>query len=230
VGFREFSGDMVEAAMWEVLSSLLTDPVSLREVLQAMMERERKTHGDPDTEARAWAAKLAESERKRDSYQEMFAAGAMTLDELNGSYRMKAARAFARGFPYSILSCRHSVRLLAREQLSSCVRLLDEERLGIDREGHPHIGARIQSRRDTHGPTDAQRLDRHIETRSTFSDPNRNSYHRRPLPLLIYLVRLRGDYLSKLRMLLKAEPTRPSSKRVPRSFFACLASNRLCAS
>ena len=57
-----------------------------------MIERERKTHGDPDTKVRAWAAKLAESERKRDGYQEMFAAEAMTLNELNGSYRMKAAR------------------------------------------------------------------------------------------------------------------------------------------
>jgi len=47
-----------------------------------MIEQERKIHGDPDAEARAWAAKLAEIERRRDKYQEMFAAEAMTLDEL----------------------------------------------------------------------------------------------------------------------------------------------------
>jgi hypothetical protein len=47
-----------------------------------MIERERKIHGDPEAEARAWAAKLVELGRKRDKSQEMFAAEAMTLDEL----------------------------------------------------------------------------------------------------------------------------------------------------
>jgi len=76
------NAEKAEAAVWGAVSSLLTDPASLREDLQTMIERERKTHGDPDTEAGAWAAKLAEIERKRDRYQEMFAAEAMTLDEL----------------------------------------------------------------------------------------------------------------------------------------------------
>jgi hypothetical protein len=44
--------------VWEAISSLLTDPATLRQDLQAMIER------------------------KRDRYQEMFAAEAMTLDEL----------------------------------------------------------------------------------------------------------------------------------------------------
>jgi chromosome segregation ATPase len=50
--------------------------------LETMIERERKTHRNPEAEAREWAAKLVELERKRDKYQEMFAAEAMTLDEL----------------------------------------------------------------------------------------------------------------------------------------------------
>jgi hypothetical protein len=33
-----------------------------------MIEQERETHGDPDAEARAWATKLVELERKRDKY------------------------------------------------------------------------------------------------------------------------------------------------------------------
>ena len=56
--------------------------MSLGQDLQAMIEQERETHGDPDAEARAWATKLVELERKRDKYQEMFAVEAMTLDEL----------------------------------------------------------------------------------------------------------------------------------------------------
>jgi flagellar biosynthesis GTPase FlhF len=40
-----------------------------------------KATGDPEREARAWAATLAEAERKREKYQEMYAADAMTLEE-----------------------------------------------------------------------------------------------------------------------------------------------------
>jgi chromosome segregation ATPase len=47
-----------------------------------MIEREKETRGDPEPETKAWAATLTEVERKRDRYQEMFATGAMTLDEL----------------------------------------------------------------------------------------------------------------------------------------------------
>ena len=47
-----------------------------------MVEREKETRGDPEPETKAWAASLIEVERKRDRYQEMFAAGGMTLDEL----------------------------------------------------------------------------------------------------------------------------------------------------
>jgi site-specific DNA recombinase len=79
---RAVNAQKAEAAVWEAVSSLLTDPATLRQDLQAMIEREHKTHGDPDTETRAWAEKLVELERRRDRYQEMFAAEAMTLDEL----------------------------------------------------------------------------------------------------------------------------------------------------
>ena len=102
--------------------------------------------------------------------------------------------------------------------------------LGIDREANPHVGAWVPIRRDAHGSTDTPRLDRHIETRSTFSDPDRNSYHRRSIPSLTYLLLPSGGYLSRLRTPLKAEPTPPSLKGVLRSPFPCLASERLCAS
>jgi recombinase-like zinc beta ribbon protein len=79
---RSVNAHKAEAVVWEAVSSLLTDPASLRQDLQAMIEREHKTYGHPDAEARAWAEKLVELERRRDRYQEMFAAEAMTLDEL----------------------------------------------------------------------------------------------------------------------------------------------------
>jgi hypothetical protein len=47
-----------------------------------MIEQEKETRGDPEPDAKAWSAQLVEVERKREKYQEMFAADAMTLDEL----------------------------------------------------------------------------------------------------------------------------------------------------
>ena len=79
---RAMNATKVEAAVWEAVSSLLTDPASLRQDLQLMIERRRQAHGDPQAEAKAWRAKLAEVERKREKYQEMFAEDAMTLEEL----------------------------------------------------------------------------------------------------------------------------------------------------
>lgn len=79
---RSINAKKAEATAWDAISALLTDPESLRRDLEAMIEREKETRGDPATEAKAWAATLSEVERKRDKYQEMFTADAMTLDEL----------------------------------------------------------------------------------------------------------------------------------------------------
>ena len=68
--------------MWGAVSSLLTDPATLQQDLQAMIEREGKAHGDPEAEARAWAEKLAEADGKRSRYQDMAAQGFITFDEL----------------------------------------------------------------------------------------------------------------------------------------------------
>ena len=49
-----------------------------------MIEEERKgTRGDPDREAKAWAERLAEVDRKRTRYQEMAAADLITFAELS---------------------------------------------------------------------------------------------------------------------------------------------------
>jgi site-specific DNA recombinase len=89
---RSVNAEKAEAAVWEAISSLLTDPATLRQDLRAMIEWERKINGDPDAEAKAWAAKLAEIERKRDRYQEMFAAEVMTLDELKAKLEILSER------------------------------------------------------------------------------------------------------------------------------------------
>ncbi len=79
---RSINVKRAAAAVWDAIAALLTHPEGLRRDLEEMIEREKETRGDPEPEARAWAATLSEIERKRDKYQEMFAAGAMTLDEL----------------------------------------------------------------------------------------------------------------------------------------------------
>jgi DNA-binding protein H-NS len=71
-----------EAAVWDAVTALLTDPENLESDLEAMIEREKETRSDPEREAKVWAATLAEAERKREKYQEMYAADAMTLEEL----------------------------------------------------------------------------------------------------------------------------------------------------
>ena len=79
---RSMNALKAEAAVWDAVTALLTDPEILKSDLEAMIEQEKGTRGDPDREARAWAATLAEAERKREKYQQMYAADAMTLEEL----------------------------------------------------------------------------------------------------------------------------------------------------
>ena len=74
----------VEALVWEGVTKLLKDPEQLRADLDTMIEQKRRgsLHGDPDQEAKLWADKLVEVERKRARYQEMAASELITFDEL----------------------------------------------------------------------------------------------------------------------------------------------------
>ena len=65
--------------MWQTVCGVLSDPERLRQDLEAMIERKRNNRSRPEAQTKAWAAKLAEAEHKRDKYQDMFAADAMTL-------------------------------------------------------------------------------------------------------------------------------------------------------
>jgi Resolvase, N terminal domain/Recombinase zinc beta ribbon domain len=63
----------VEAEVWQFVSGLLRDPQRLREGLDRMVECERAgMHGDPEQEQKHWLEKLAEAERRRSGFQDMW--------------------------------------------------------------------------------------------------------------------------------------------------------------
>jgi hypothetical protein len=116
-----FSGSMnaqkAETAVWNAVCALLTDPESLRRDLEAMIEREKEARGDPEPEAEAWATTLSEAERKREKYQEMYAADAMTLDELRSKLdALEEARETARRELAVLAGWRESLQTLERDK------------------------------------------------------------------------------------------------------------------
>jgi site-specific DNA recombinase len=80
---RCIRSDRAHAAVWDLISGLLSEPERLRVGLEAMIEEERKgVRGDPERESKAWLQKLAEVDRKRDGYLELAAEGFLDRDEL----------------------------------------------------------------------------------------------------------------------------------------------------
>jgi site-specific DNA recombinase len=77
-----------ERRVWELVSTLLTDPEQLRVDLDAMIEEERKgMRGDPDQESKMWLDRLTEVDKERRGYQRLAAKGHMTDEELNDAQR-----------------------------------------------------------------------------------------------------------------------------------------------
>jgi len=75
--------DRLEPRVWNYVSGVMKNPEELRADLDRMIELERSgTRGDPSKDAKLWADKLVEVERKRAKYHEAFAADAVTLPEL----------------------------------------------------------------------------------------------------------------------------------------------------
>jgi chromosome segregation ATPase len=80
---KHHRADRLEPMVWNYVSGVMKNPEQLRADLDRMIELERTgKRGDPNKEARIWAEKLAEVDRKRTKYQEAFAADAVTLPEL----------------------------------------------------------------------------------------------------------------------------------------------------
>lgn len=72
------------------VSSLLTDPESLKCDREAMSERGRKAHSDPESGAKTWAATHSEVEPKRDKYRRC---SQSTLDNLRAKlYALEETR------------------------------------------------------------------------------------------------------------------------------------------
>jgi site-specific DNA recombinase len=75
--------DILEPMVWNYVSGVMKNPEELRADLDRLIELERRgTRGEPSKDAKLWADKLVEVERKRTKYQEAFAADAVTLPEL----------------------------------------------------------------------------------------------------------------------------------------------------
>jgi site-specific DNA recombinase len=80
---KNHRADRLEPMVWDYVSGVMKNPEGLRADLDRMIELERTgTRGNPDKEAKLWAERLVEVDRKRAKYQEAFAADAVTLPEL----------------------------------------------------------------------------------------------------------------------------------------------------
>jgi site-specific DNA recombinase len=80
---KHHRADRLEPMVWNYVSGVMKNPDELRADLNRMIELQRRgTRGDPSKDAKLWAEKLVEVDRKRAKYQEAFAADAMTLTEL----------------------------------------------------------------------------------------------------------------------------------------------------
>ena len=114
---KSMNAQKAETAVWDAVSALLTDPKSLKLDLEAVIEREKQTRGDPEREAKALASTLAEAERKRAKYQEMYAADAMTLEELRSRLdALEETRESARRELVALASWRENLRALERDK------------------------------------------------------------------------------------------------------------------
>jgi ribosomal protein L37AE/L43A len=50
---KSMNAQRAESAVWDAVSALLADPKNLRSDLEAMIERQKETHLDPERETRA---------------------------------------------------------------------------------------------------------------------------------------------------------------------------------
>ncbi len=72
----------LEGRVADFVSGLLTDAGKLTAKIDELIEHERRTLRDPEPEAKAWAVRLADVNRKRSGYLDLAADGLMSKDEL----------------------------------------------------------------------------------------------------------------------------------------------------
>jgi DNA repair exonuclease SbcCD ATPase subunit len=80
---KHHPAEALESEVWQAVSSYIKNPERLRADIERAIELMRQeVRGDPSLEAKAWADKLAEVERKRSGYLDLAAEGLMDRDEL----------------------------------------------------------------------------------------------------------------------------------------------------
>ncbi len=81
--YKSYAAPQIEARVWNYVRGLLTNPETLREDLERMIELIREEmRGDPGREAQAWLRKVNETDCKRSRYQDMAAEGLIAFGEL----------------------------------------------------------------------------------------------------------------------------------------------------
>jgi site-specific DNA recombinase len=84
---RMVRAEIVEAAMWEFVSSVLKDPRRIHAGMEALIEQKRAgTRGDPEREAKVWLERIAEVDQERRGYLRLAAKGRITDAELDEAF------------------------------------------------------------------------------------------------------------------------------------------------
>jgi hypothetical protein len=82
-----FRGDELEREVMAWVDDLLDDPDRIAKHIDEAIARETAALRDPDAEARIWAERIFDCDRKRAAYQDQQAAGYMPLDELGAKLK-----------------------------------------------------------------------------------------------------------------------------------------------
>jgi hypothetical protein len=82
-----WKGDELEREVMPWADDLLDDPDRIARHIDEAIARETAAIRNPETEARSWAERIADCDRKRAAYQGQQAAGLMTMDELGAKLR-----------------------------------------------------------------------------------------------------------------------------------------------
>jgi site-specific DNA recombinase len=95
---RKARAEPLEERVWALVSDVLLNPQQLESGLKRMVEEERSVlRGNPEDEAKTWAKRLAEVDRKRSGFQDLAAEGLITLEELRAKLNaLEEARKVAR--------------------------------------------------------------------------------------------------------------------------------------
>jgi site-specific DNA recombinase len=77
------SAEHAEAAVWESVRTLMSDPEAIRVGWDAMIEEERAgLRGDPDQEAKGWLERIADLDQQRARAQDLAVEGLLSPEEL----------------------------------------------------------------------------------------------------------------------------------------------------